>query len=139
MESRSKHSRTHDSVWDTMRDSILAMMRTHHIPLTRENYLQMYFAPGEVPERIHPEIEASFPEIFREIYPTVEEVELAKSLKPLKPFSWFCSVCGVQHTNTDDADCPCSQWERSLNDGTACAAVADRLFLRACGIRWEGQ
>jgi len=43
------------------RDAILAMMKTHRIPMTRENYLEMYFAPDTVPDDISPEIEASFP------------------------------------------------------------------------------
>jgi len=57
------------------RDAILAMMKTHRIPMTRENYLEMYFAPDTVPDDISPEIEASFPVEFQEVYPSVEDVE----------------------------------------------------------------
>jgi len=68
MESRSKHSRTHDS--------ILAMLKTHRLPRTREKYLELYFAPGPVPDDISPEVEASFPAEFEEVYPSVEDVVL---------------------------------------------------------------
>jgi hypothetical protein len=105
---------------------ILAMMKAHNIPLTREKFLELYFAPMGVPEHIHPEIEASFPVEFQEQYPSVDEISGV--------YTWFCSVCGQTHAENDDADCPASQLERRFRDGTACAPIADRLFLERVGI-----
>ena len=59
----------------TQHDSILALMRTHRIPMTRENYLALAYL-GHPPAELDPEEEAELPETFQEQYPTVENVVL---------------------------------------------------------------
>ena len=54
-------------------DAILAMMKTHHIPMTRENYLALAYL-GHPPAELDPEEEAELAEIFGEVYPSVEDV-----------------------------------------------------------------
>jgi hypothetical protein len=46
-------------------DSTLAMMREHHIPLTRENYLALAFMGNPPDEPLDAELEASLPEQFQ--------------------------------------------------------------------------
>ena len=63
-------------------DAILAMMKTHHIPMTRENYLALAYL-GHPPAELDPEEEAELlPVEFREVYPSVEDVEF------LNPSPW---------------------------------------------------
>ena len=58
-------------------DSILAMMKTHRIPMTRENYLALAYLghPPAENSPLDPEEEAELPVEFREVYPSVEDVE----------------------------------------------------------------
>jgi len=53
-------------------DAIEAMMRTHRVPLTRENYLTFAYL-GKPPKQLSPEEEAELPARFRLAFPTVEE------------------------------------------------------------------
>jgi len=59
----------------TQHDAILAMMKTHRIPMTRENYLALAYL-GHPPAELDHEEEAELPKTLQEQYPTVENVVL---------------------------------------------------------------
>jgi len=46
-------------------DDIVRYMLEHKVPMTRENYLGIYFFGGEIPEELDPEIEAEIPSRFQ--------------------------------------------------------------------------
>jgi hypothetical protein len=44
---------------------VLEHMRKFHIPVTRQNYLELLYGVGNIPEEIPPEVEREMPQSLR--------------------------------------------------------------------------